>query len=48
MSRLWVLFLIVEHGVLLFRFAMGSFLPTTPEWLQTAKETLQFKMAFFE
>ena len=43
-----MLFLIVEHGVLMFRFAMGSFLPTTPEWLQTAKETLQFKMAFFE
>lgn len=47
-SRLWVLALLLEHFVLLLRFAMESFLPTVPTWLETAKETLHFKRAVIE
>eukprot|EP01043_Picozoa_sp_COSAG02_P008350 COSAG02_NODE_265_length_26599_cov_13.943698_15_plen_760_part_00 len=47
-SRLWVLALILEHFVLMLRFSMGSFLPTVPKWLETARETLTFKKIVIE
>ena len=47
-SRLWVLALILEHFVLLLRFSMGSFLPTVPHWLETARDTLSYKEKMIE
>jgi len=42
-SRLWVLTIMMEHLVLILRWSLGSFLPTVPQWLETAKDTLKFK-----
>ena len=43
-SRLWVLTICMEHLVLLLRWALESLAPTVPNWIETARDTLEHKM----
>ena len=43
-SRLWIWAVAMEHVVLILRFALSAMAPTDPMWVETARETLNFRV----
>ena len=43
--ELWIICLLMEHAVLVFRFLLMHIHPTEPKWVDDAKDTLQYKIA---
>ena len=43
-SRLWIWAVCMEHVVLILRFALSAMAPTEPLWVETAKDTLGYKV----
>lgn len=43
-SRLWIWAVCMEHVVLILRFGLSAMAPTEPLWVETAKDTLAFKV----
>ena len=46
--RLWVLAVIIEHGVMMMRIVIQSMSPEEPDWIADAKDTLQFRAKGWE
>jgi Ca2+-binding EF-hand superfamily protein len=42
-ARLWIMMILMEHAVLLLRFAFDSITPTDPKWVHEAKDVLEFR-----
>ena len=46
--RLWVLAVIIEHGVMMMRIVIQSMSPEEPDWIADAKDTLEFRAKGWE
>ena len=42
-ARLWILTLILEHGILLLRYFSWLLVPTNPQWIENATELLEYR-----
>ena len=47
-QRLWVYTMIIEHGVMLMRVVIGSLSPENPAWIESDKDTLNFRVGQWE
>ena len=47
-QRLWVMAMLIEHGVMLMRLVIMRFSPDTPAWITEAKDKLEFRVHGWE
>lgn len=47
-QRLWVMAMLIEHGVMLMRLVIMRFSPDTPAWILAAKDKLDFRVRDWE
>ena len=47
-QRLWVMAMLIEHGVMLMRLVIMRVSPSTPAWIAEAKDKLEFRVSGWE
>lgn len=47
-QRLWVMAMLIEHGVMLMRLVIMRVSPNTPAWISEAKDKLDFRVSGWE
>eukprot|EP01048_Picozoa_sp_COSAG05_P013010 COSAG05_NODE_1345_length_5128_cov_2.221316_3_plen_1405_part_00 len=47
-ARLWIITVLIEHGVMVLKTAIGALSPTQPRWVHDARDVLEYRKKNFK